>query len=180
MALNPNPSLLDPGQIIKRVFDNDNDSIRTDANVTFNNTQPLEVAINQVDDNIAIGDGTHLYTSTTIGSDVALDVNISGGVVSGSFSQSGLKNGMRTTSFTITDTPQALPTSPLSGRNTLSVRVWGANVVYFGNSSVSAANGYPKKQYEEISMDVTDTAAVELYAVCDTGLTCEVRILEIA
>lgn len=54
MAQNPNPSLLDPGQIIKRVFDGTEDRIRVDAEVTAVIAGAQEVIINAVDDNIAI------------------------------------------------------------------------------------------------------------------------------
>ena len=168
-----NISKLDPGGVLKAAFDDSTQALRTTA-------APVELAIDAATDSIRIGDGTKLTTTTTVGSQVGLDVNLVGGVVSGNFSQSGLMNGMRTTSIIITDTPSPIPLIPLLNRNTLSARVWGSATVYFGNSSVNALNGYPKKQYEEISMDVKDNAAVELYAVCDTGMTCEVRVIELA
>lgn len=180
MALNPLPSLLDPGQIIKRAFDGTEDRIRVDATATFTPSGPLEVSIDQADDTIAIGDGTDLFTGTTVGSSHAIDANIVGGVVSGNFSQAGLSIGIKTTTQTITDVAVPVPLTSFVNRNTMSVRVWGAATVYFGDSTVVYTSGYPKRQFEEISMDIKDNVAVELWAVCAPGQSCEVRIMEIA
>lgn len=154
--------------------------IRKSAATTVTPSGPQEVLIDHLDDSIAIGTGTTLFTGTTIGPDFGLDVNVIGGVVSGDFSVSGLSIGIKTTVFTVTDTPSIVPATAFADRNTMSVRVWGANTVYFGGSTVTAANGYPKKYLEEISMDIKDDVAVNLYAVCASGQTSEVRIIEIA
>jgi hypothetical protein len=179
MAQNPSPSQLDPGQIIKRSFDEANDRIRVDASVSVS-AASQEVVIDHSDDSIKLGDGTNLVTATVIGSDVGLDVNLIGGVVSGNFTASGLSTGLRTSVITVTDSPTKIPETALTGRNTLSVRVWGTNTIYVGGSTVSTTIGYPKRQYEEISMDIKGDASVELYAICASGLTCEIRVLEIA
>jgi hypothetical protein len=61
MAKNPTISQLDPGQIIKRVYDEANDQIRTtiDASVNINGQQTL--VINDTEDSIKIGDGNGHY-----------------------------------------------------------------------------------------------------------------------
>lgn len=179
MAKNPTPSQLDAGQIIKRVFDDDNDSFRVDANVTFEGSTQ-EVIISHADDSIRLGDGTKIVTATTVDSDVGLDVNIIGGVVSGDFQSSGLQKQLKSQSIIITEVPTKVPAIPIVDRNAISIRVWGTNVVYFGDASVTVEDGYPKKQFEEISLDVKDNAAVEIYAVCSIGQTCELRIMELA
>src|SRR5690348_12079499 len=101
MAQNPNPSKLDPGQIIKRVYNEADDRIRVDAEVTATLGE-AEVIISQTDDSIRIGDGTDLVTTTTVGSDVGLDVNIVGGSINATISTS-LEAGKVTTQD-ITDT----------------------------------------------------------------------------
>jgi hypothetical protein len=53
MAQNPNPSLLDPGQCIKRAFDGTNDRIRVDAEITAE-IGSSEVIISETDDSILI------------------------------------------------------------------------------------------------------------------------------
>lgn len=176
----PTPSKLDQQQILQGAYDEASGELRVQANVTANISGTQEVLISHTDDSIQLGDGTNLVTATPVGSDVGLDVNIVGGVVSGSFTQSGLSIGIKTTRFTVTDTPQPIPATAFANRNTLSVRVLGASTVYFGGNALTATNGYPKFQFEEISMDVTDDAGVNLYAVCDTGESSEIAILEIA
>lgn len=174
MGLNPKPSALDQDQIIRRVFDPDNDKLRVDATVSL---EPGSLTLNDVDDSIAIGDGTGKHvTVTTIGAKNGLDVYIEGGVIA----QGGLSIGIKTSKIVVTDVPTKLPTIPLNNRNSMSIRVWGANTVYIGDSSVDATTGYPKLQYEEFSIDIKDNLAVNLYGICETGKTCEVRIFEVA
>jgi Ca2+-binding RTX toxin-like protein len=143
-------------------------------------TPAQELAIDHNTDSIRVGDGNSLATMTPVAAKVGLDVNVIGGVVSGEFSSSGLKNGLRTTKIVITDVPTKVPASALADRNGISIRVWGSNTVYFGGSDVTSDTGYPKRQFEEIVADIKDDAAVELYAVCDEGATSEVRVLELA
>lgn len=50
---------------------------------------PQEVIISHTDDSIRLGDGTNFLTSTTVGSDVGLDVNIIGGTLTTSNSANG-------------------------------------------------------------------------------------------
>jgi hypothetical protein len=179
MAKNPNPSLLDQAQIIKRVYDEANDAIRVDAKISANiDTQ--EVVISHVDDSIKIGDGSSLVGTTTVDGDVGLNAVIIGGVVSGNFQATGLSTGFRTLKMIVGDIPTKVPPIPLANRNGISVRVIGTEDVYFGTSNVTINNGYPKKQYEEMILDVRDNSAVELYAVCAPGTSCEVRVMEIA
>jgi hypothetical protein len=102
------------------------------------------------------------------------------GTSSGTYTPSGLHTGLRTTAITVTDSPQKIPATPLPNRNSISIRVIGSNTVYFGDSSVTTSNGYPKFINEELSMDVTDSNAVAIWAVCSTGQTCQIRIIEIA
>lgn len=68
MAQNPSPSQLDPGQIIKRSFDETNDRLRVDATVTATFTGAQEVVISQTDDTIQIY-GTDGATNRAIKTD---------------------------------------------------------------------------------------------------------------
>lgn len=178
MAKNPNVTLLDPGQIAKRVYDESEDRIRVDAQLNIGGSS--DIVITHLDDSIKIGDGTKLVTATTVSGKNGIDANIIGGVVSGNFTSAGLQTGLKTTVMTVTSTAQALPVTPLANRNSLSVRIIGSNTVYFGDSNVTSSNGYPKYQNEEISLDIKDNSAVYLYAICAGGQTSEVRILELA
>lgn len=169
----PYPTL-DQNQILQRVFKESEDKLRVDATVSI---APGSITLTDVDDSIAIGDGTGKHvTVTTIGAKNGLDVYIEGGVIA----QGGLSVGIKTTSILVTDVPTKLPTTPLTNRNSMSVRIWGANTVFIGESSVTAADGYPKLQYEEFSIDIKDNLAVNLYGICESGKTCVVKIFEVA
>lgn len=177
-------SQLDAGQIIKSVYD-ENGKIRVAAEVTANISAAQEVVIDSQDDSIAVGDAAgNLVTTTNVGPDVGLDVNIIGGVVSGEFSATGLSTGLKTQEIIITDVATKIPGIPLADRNGMSVRIWNpldtSIVVYIGSSTVTANNGYPKLHGEEITLDIKENAAVELYGICETGKTAKVRILELA
>lgn len=172
-------TILDANQVIKRVYDEATERLRVDANVSAT-VGTAEVVISHVDDSIRLGDGVDLVTATTVGSDVGLDVNVIGGVVSGTFTPTGLSTDIKTQAINVTSTATKIPTTSLVGRNAISVRVWGTNTVYFGDNTVTVANGYPKMQNEEIILEIRDGAAVDLYGICDTGLSCEVRVMELA
>lgn len=92
----------------------------------------------------------------------------------------GLQTGLATSQITITSVAQKIPVSDLANRNTMSVRILGTSVVFFGNSSVTTANGYPKYQYEEIVLDIQNKPAVDLWAVCPASQSCIIAIMEIA
>lgn len=67
---------LDANQVLQQVFDETKDRLRVDTEATITATGQVEVAIDQSDDSIRIGDGINLVTATILGSTVALDVNI--------------------------------------------------------------------------------------------------------
>lgn len=92
----------------------------------------------------------------------------------------GLQTDLSSQSVTVTDVATKIPTTALAGRNGISVRVWGTATVYFGDSAVTVGQGYPKMQYEEIVLDITDSPAVDLWGICASGQTCDVRIIQIA
>lgn len=163
---------VDVGDIIIRDATNPADKLKVNADGSID----TNTIISQVDDSIRIGDGVNLITSTTVGSKQGLDVNIAAGKVS----IEGLSTNIKTTVITVTDTPTAVPLTALANRNAISIRVWGEKIVYFGDSSVDSTTGYPKFQYEEIVMDIKDSPAITLYAVCSTGESSEIRILELA
>lgn len=180
MALNPTPSLLDQQQILQRSFDKDNDSLRTTANVTATITGDVVVDIDAATgDNIALAnaDGSKKVDVQTVGSVNALSVNVENAITT---TPSGLSTDIKPQRITVTDVATKIPGTALVGRNAISVRVWGANIVFFGDNTVTAANGYPKFQYEEIYMDIQANPSVELYGICEAGKSCEVAVLELA
>lgn len=143
-----------------------------------------EVVISHLDDSIRLGDGSNLVTATPVGSDIGLDVNVIGGVVSGDFTSSGLSKSLKPQMVLVTDVPTKVPSTPLVDRNSMTIRVWNPSdptiIVYFGGSTVTTASGYPKLNSEEMIVDIKDNASVELYAICETGKTAELRVFEVA
>jgi len=171
---------LDFTQILQRVYNESNHTLRTEATATVVGSAQ-EVIISHVDDSIRLGDGTQLVTATADGfGRVGLDVSIVTGVITGSVSITGQSVKLKTQAFFVSDTPTKIPATSLVDRNSISIRVIGTDVVYFGDSSLSTSNGYPKYRYEEIILDIKDNVGVELYVVCESGKSSEVRILELA
>jgi len=186
MAQNPNIAHLDQHQIANRVYDPLNDRIRVDAEITAVIPGPVEVAIDHVTDSIKLGDGTTLFTSTAVGPDTGLDVNVIGGTVTGEITVTGLKIAGRTTTMDIPDTVVAIPASPLANRNSLSLtNLSPTETIYIGfnlsvtaNSVIGTTSGWPVGPSEGFNLDVT--ANIIIYAIAETGKTVRVKILELA
>lgn len=140
----------------------------------------LMLSIDALTDSIRLGDGVLLNTLTAVGPKNGIDVNVIAGSMTGTFQQTGLTQGLKQSVYTITDVAQLIPPTALANRNGLSIRNWGTNVCYVGNSSVTAADGYPKQPGEEIQADVRGDAPVGFWLVCETGKTTQVRVLEVA
>lgn len=66
------PTPKDAAQVLRYSFDDDTNSIRTNA--TFSGS--VTVDLDQADDSVAIGDGTELYTGTDVGPSHAIDANV--------------------------------------------------------------------------------------------------------
>lgn len=102
--------------------------------------------------------------------------------VSGSFSQSGLSTDLAVTKQTITDTAAAIPTTALTDRNSMIIKNCDvANSVFIGKSTVTASGaneGWEIEPDSFYSLDITD--GITLYAICDTALTADIKILELA
>jgi hypothetical protein len=174
----PPPSKLDHNQILPAAFDDNTGTLRTSATLVASGSS--EIIVTHTDDSIRLGDGNNLITATQVNSKTGLDVSIISGGVTGELSVTGLSKDLKTQSITVGAVPVKIPATPLTDRNTMSVRVYSNSTVFFGDSSVTVSNGYPKYYKEEIVLDIRDNSAVELYAVCDTGVTAELRILELA
>lgn len=168
----PPMSLLDWQQIVKLVYDETNNRLRTDATLSGSIG---EISIDHTNDSIRLGDGTTLFTGSTISSKTGLDVNVLNQL---EVAQSGLKIAVKSSRIAVGTTPVAVPSSSLANRNGLSIRVLGPSTVYIGSSAVTATVGYPKFSGEEVIIDATDD--ITLYAVCAAGESSELAILEIA
>lgn len=167
-------------QVLQHAYNEATEKLKVEADIVATIPAAQQVEISQLDDSIRIGDGTTLFTGTTIGPDTGLDVNVLNSITT---TPVGLSTDIRQQRVTVGDVATKVPASPLSGRNTITIRILGTSVVYIGDSSVTttgATGGYPKFQYEEVIVDVRDNASVEIYAICATGESCELAILELA
>lgn len=183
MAKNPSPSQLDSVQIFQRAFQESDDSLRVDANITANISGAQEVIISQEDDSVAIGDGTTLFTGTTVTSKHGIDVNIIGGntVVTGDVTTSvnGLSN-FQTSQYIVGTSVVQLTPSPLSGRSSLSIRITATSgdAVFIGNNNnTTIFNGYPLYNGDTLQMDIDDSH--EIWAITSSS-NQTVYILEIS
>ena len=70
----PPKTKLDGMQVLQHSFEEPTGEIRVKASI--GGGTPTEVIIDHTNDSIRLGDGTDLFTSTTIGSKIGLDVNI--------------------------------------------------------------------------------------------------------
>lgn len=180
MAQNPSISQLDPGQIIKRIYDQADDRIRVDAQVTAIIAGAQEVVITQDDDSIAIGDGSDLFTGTTILTKHGLDVNVISGDITGNVTtrEAGLSS-FSTSQYTVGTSVQKLTPTPLVGRSSISLRVTAdtGEAVFIGNSNTTTiVNGYPLYNGDTLQMDLDDNH--EIWAIASSvGQT--VYVLEI-
>lgn len=180
MALNPHPSNLDQTNIFQRSFDQSEDRLRVDAEITATIVGPQEVIINQEDDSIAIGDGTKLFTGTDLSSKHGLDVNIIGGSIAGNVTTSEIGlSSFQTSQYNVTTSVQQLTPSPLVGRSSISLRVTATTgeAIFIGNdNTLTIMSGYPLYNGDTLQMDLDDNH--EIWAIAsDSGQI--VYILEI-
>lgn len=70
---------LDANQVIRSAYDEVNNRLLVDATVSGSIGQ-FEVVVDHTEDSIALGDGTDLITSTTVGAKIGLDVAVVGQV----------------------------------------------------------------------------------------------------
>jgi hypothetical protein len=95
----------------------------------------------------------------------------------GEFTIKGLNKEAKADTITVTDT-QVEVTANLSERNTISIRIIGSETVEFGGDGLVFGSSYPKYTGEEMMVDIQPGA--KLYAICNTGKSSEIRVLEFA
>lgn len=182
----PNYTKLDQNHILQRVFDEANDELRTNGSFSGSITGTVEVEIDAASgDNISIAseDGSQKATLTTVGPDTGIDVNVIGGVVSGTFEQTGLKNALKTSQMVINSTtPTAIPPVAQTNRNGISVRNLGPDAVWIAGSITDTpglgGSTYPKFVNEEFVIDITDS--ITFYACVETGKTANLAFMEVS
>lgn len=98
--------------------------------------------LTHVSDSVSLGDGTTLYTGTTVGSDHGLDVNVINADeidIDDDLADTAIENTATAVSTTAID----LVTSALAARKWLWLANEGNKSLYWGKTGVTAANGFP-------------------------------------
>lgn len=82
------PTNLDFPQVIKAVYNEPDNRLRVEAEITAVIGE-IEVELSHTTDSVRLGDGTNFLTSTTVSSKVGLDVNVIGGSITTTNSANG-------------------------------------------------------------------------------------------
>ena len=148
-----------------------------DINVASGN---LSVDLSHTGDSVALGDGTNLLTSTTVSSDIGLDVYIIGSsaltVNDAALANTDLANGATSVDNTAGGT--TLVSSALSDRKYLFIANEGNKKAFIGKlSTVTAANGFPLAP--GAMLELRAGAAVSPAAITSSG-TADTRYLELS
>ena len=129
--------------------------------------------LTHVSDSVRLGDGTSFYTSTTVSSDIGLDVY--------QLNDPELANVAIASSaqvLTAANTAQALLASPLASRKYLFLMNNTNKNIFVGGSGVTTANGYPIPQGS--AMELRAGVASPVYWISTTIPSGDVRTLELS
>lgn len=145
-------TLLSHSQVLQQAFNEEQDRLRIEGAITTD-------------------DGTPVGTSENEAGQVGLNVSV--------INQS-LDLGIKTFRLTVTDTaaPIIATIQKLANAKVIGIRIMGEETVYIGDSSVTSSTGYPKYSYEEMVVDIKNN--VDIYAICETGKTCNIAIIQLA
>lgn len=152
---------LDYSQVLQNVYDEGENRLRVDADITAVIPGGIQVNINDTDDSIKIGDGSGNYVK--VNSNGSIDVN-STTTISGTIDtvEQGL-NGFQTSQYTIGLTAVQITPTPLTNRSSMSLAIIATpNIpIYIGNSSsVTVNNGYPLYDGNTIELDLTPSGTI--------------------
>lgn len=134
----------------------------------------LTAASDSVASWLSDGAGTAL-TSTLVGSDQALDVNVVG-QVDAALANTAIATAANT--LGVANTAEDVVASPLASRKYLSIFNEDNKRIYIGASGVTAANGFPLSPSSSILMRAG--ASIDIEFVGSTGALPVVRTLELS
>lgn len=102
-----------------------------------------------------------------------------GGSITVDFTDPDLANtAIENAAKNVTATASNIVTSALANRKDMFVANMGANIVYFGKTGVTAANGFPLFKNEKIQARIG--VSVMPQVICDTGKTADIRVMELS
>lgn len=103
----------------------------------------------------------------------------------GEFSLTGLSVAIKTTTMNVGDTATAIPATPLTGRNSITIVNYSTTeILYIGNITVTAdrvvgiTSGYEVNPGEGFNLDITED--IVLYGRAETGQTILIKVTEVA
>lgn len=137
----------------------------------------LTAASDSVQSNLFDGAGTAL-TSTLIGADQALDVNVANSITTSDAALADTAIAATSNTLGAANTAEDVVAAPLANRKYLFIRNQDNKRIYVGQSGVSAATGFPLSPGSVLEMRVGPSVDVEF--VGDTGATPEIRTLELS
>jgi len=154
------------------------------ASIDIGNTVTVEATdldirdLTHVSDSVSLGDGTTLYTGTTVNSDHGLDVNIinPGDIdIDDSLANVAIENS----ALAVSETALAIVSSALADRKWLWLANEGNKSLYWGKAGVTAANGFPLHPGMQHLARVG--AAVVAQVIGRTGaLSEDLRVMELS
>lgn len=133
----------------------------------------VEVDLSHIDDSVALGDGTSLFTSTTVGSDIALDVF---SVNDPTVANTAIATAANTLS--VANTSQDVVAAPLASRKYLYIKNQDNKEIYIGPTGVSTSDGFPLSPSSIAELRLG--AAVDIEFVGATGATPAIRTMELS
>jgi hypothetical protein len=127
--------------------------------------------LTHVSDSVSLGDGTALFTSTTIGSDIGLDVNIINSITANDMALTAAVNTALTN-----QTGAALPTA--ANRKYLFLYNNGNKRLFVGDTAtLTLANGFPISPGSYLELRAGPAVALDY--IRETGGTSDLRVLEL-
>ena len=115
--------------------------------------------LTHVSDSVSLGDGTNLFTSTTIGSDIGLDVNVINDPARANTAIANAQNLLDTDA-----TAEDVVASPLADRKYLWLYNNSNKKLYIGSTGVTETNGFPISPGSYLELRVGPTPDIEWVA----------------
>jgi hypothetical protein len=133
--------------------------------------------LTHVSDSIRLGDGTNFLTSTTIGADVGLDVNIINTIAVNDAALANTAIASAAETLDAANTAQDVIVSPLANRKYVYIYNNDNQKMWIGQSGVTSANGFPVSPGSY--MELRAGAAIDIEFV-STKINHEIRTLELS
>lgn len=139
----------------------------------------VEVDLDHTQDSVRLGDGTTLFTGTTVGPDTGLDVyilNTDLAINDAALADTAILTSAE--SLGVAGTAQNVVSSVLANRKYLYIRNESNKEMYIGPSGVTAANGFPLSAKAVAELRIG--ASVDVEFVGRAGETPDIRTMQLS